>query len=42
MIQNPKPGTTLPSSTGGVILYTKTGLVHQAGRNYSGKGATAK
>ena len=40
MIQNPKPGTTQPSSSGGVILYTKTGLVHKAGKNYSGKTAT--
>ena len=40
MIQNPKPGTMQPSSSGGVILYTKTGLIHKAGKNYSGKTAT--
>jgi len=32
-----KPGTTIPSSTGGTITYTKTGLVHSAGKAYSGK-----
>ncbi len=32
-----KPGTTIPSSTGGVITYTKTGLIHKAGNAYSGK-----
>ena len=26
-----------PSSTGGVITYTKTGLIHTAGKAYSGK-----
>jgi hypothetical protein len=30
----PKP---IPSSTGGVITYTKTGLIHSAGKAYSGK-----
>ena len=30
----PKP---IPSSTGGTIFYTKTGLVHTAGKAYSGK-----
>jgi hypothetical protein len=33
--------TTVPkpqaSSTGGVITYTKTGLIHTAGKAYSGK-----
>lgn len=32
-----KPGTTIPSSTGGTITYTKTGLIHSAGKQYSGK-----
>jgi hypothetical protein len=32
-----KAGTTQPSSTGGVITYTKTGLIHSAGKAYSGK-----
>lgn len=32
-----KPGTTAKSSTGGVITYTKTGLIHTAGKAYSGK-----
>ena len=32
-----KPGTTIPSSTGGTITYTKTGLIHTAGKAYSGK-----
>jgi hypothetical protein len=32
-----KPGTTQPSSTGGTITYTKTGLIHSAGKAYSGK-----
>ena len=27
----------VPSSTGGVITYTKTGLIHTAGKAYSGK-----
>jgi hypothetical protein len=31
-----KPGTKQPSSTGGTITYTKTGLVHTAGKNFSG------
>jgi hypothetical protein len=31
-----KPGTQQPSSTGGTITYTKTGLVHTAGKNFSG------
>jgi hypothetical protein len=35
----PKPGTQVPSSTGGTITYTKTGLVHSAGKAYSGKTA---
>jgi hypothetical protein len=25
------------SSTGGTIVYTKTGLIHKAGKAYSGK-----
>jgi len=28
---------TIPSSTGGTITYTKTGLIHKAGNTYSGK-----
>jgi len=28
---------TTPSSTGGTITYTKTGLIHKAGSTYSGK-----
>jgi hypothetical protein len=28
---------SIPSSTGGVITYTKTGLIHTAGKAYSGK-----
>lgn len=28
--------TTRPSSTGGTIEYTKTGLIHRAGRQYTG------
>jgi hypothetical protein len=27
----------IPSSTGGTIVYTKTGLIHYAGAQYSGK-----
>jgi hypothetical protein len=27
----------VPSSTGGTITYTKTGLIHSAGKAYSGK-----
>jgi hypothetical protein len=36
-----KPGTQIPSSTGGVITYTKTGLIHTAGKSYSGHNAEA-
>ena len=28
-------GTQKPSSTGGVIKYTTTGLIHSSGKNYS-------
>ena len=28
---------SIPSSTGGTITYTKTGLIHSAGKAYSGK-----
>jgi hypothetical protein len=28
---------SIPSSTGGVITYIKTGLIHTAGKAYSGK-----
>ena len=34
-----KPGTQIPSSTGGTITFTKTGLIHSAGKAYSGKTA---
>lgn len=34
-----KPGTKIPSSTGGTIEFTKTGLIHRAGNAYSGKTA---
>ncbi len=34
-----KPGTQIPSSTGGMITYTKTGLIHTAGKSYSGHSA---
>ena len=27
----------IPSSTGGVITYTRTGLIHTAGKAYIGK-----
>jgi len=37
-----KPGTTIPSSTGGTITFTKTGLIHSAGKAYSGKTAEAE
>ena len=37
-----KPGTQIPSSTGGVITFTKTGLIHTAGKSYSGKTAEAE
>lgn len=30
-------GTQMASSTGGVITITKTGLIHSAGRTYSGQ-----
>lgn len=33
----PKVGTKVPSSTGGTVEYTKTGLIHRAGTAYSGK-----
>lgn len=32
-----QPGTKIPSSTGGTITFTKTGLIHTAGTAYSGK-----
>jgi hypothetical protein len=28
---------SIPSSTGGTITFTKTGLIHTAGKAYSGK-----
>jgi hypothetical protein len=30
-------GKSIPSSTGGTITFTKTGLIHTAGKAYSGK-----
>ena len=33
---------TIPSSTGGTITYTKTGLIHTAGKAYSGQIAQAE
>lgn len=30
---------SIPSSTGGTITFTKTGLIHKAGNAYSGKAA---
>lgn len=41
-MQNHKVGDQVPSSTGGVITYTKTGLRHSAGRAYSGKTAESE
>lgn len=32
-----KAGLKVPSSSGGTITYTKTGLIHTAGTAYSGK-----
>jgi hypothetical protein len=32
----------IPSSTGGTITYTKTGLIHKAGKAYSGKVAESE
>jgi hypothetical protein len=32
-----KIGTKIPSSTGGVITFTRTGLIHTAGKAYSGR-----
>ena len=34
-----KIGTKIPSSTGGVITFTRTGLIHTAGKAYSGRSA---
>jgi hypothetical protein len=31
-----KINTRIPSSTGGVITFTRTGLIHTAGKAYSG------
>jgi hypothetical protein len=33
---------SIPSSTGGTITFTKTGLIHSAGKAYSGKAAEAE
>jgi len=41
-MQTIKAGTKVPSSTGGTITYTKTGLIHSAGKAYSGKTAEAE
>ena len=37
--QRPAPGTQETSSTGGTITWTRTGLIHTAGRNFSGRAA---
>ena len=37
-----KAGTKIASSTGGTITYTKTGLIHSAGKAYSGATAQAE
>lgn len=36
-VVTPMPGTTVPSSSGGTIVYTKTGLIHYSGKSYSGR-----
>jgi len=30
-VKTPTPGTTVKSSTGGTVTYTKTGLIHTKG-----------
>lgn len=35
-IENPKPGTTKRTATGGLITYTTFGIIHTAGNNYTG------
>ena len=37
MIAYPPAGTQIPSSTGGIITFTKTGRIHTAGKNFSGR-----
>lgn len=32
-----KVGTQIPSSTGGTITFTKTGLIHNSGKAYGGR-----
>lgn len=32
-----KPGTQRTTHTGATITYTKTGLIHKAGKKYSGQ-----
>ena len=39
MTDSKKTGTTLPSSSGGVIQYTHRGLIHISGKRYSGMSA---
>ena len=34
LIEQPKVGSKVPSSSGGWITYTSTGLVHTAGKRY--------
>lgn len=39
MTDSNKTGTTKPSSSGGVIKFTATGLIHTSGKRYSGMSA---
>lgn len=39
MTDSNKTGSTKPSSSGGVIKYTATGLIHISGKRYSGMSA---
>jgi hypothetical protein len=39
MTDSNKTGSTKPSSSGGVIKFTATGLIHTAGKRYSGMSA---
>lgn len=35
-VEQHKVGEEVPSSSGGTIVYTKTGLIHYSGRRYAG------
>ena len=35
-VTQPKPGTVVRAQTGGLITYTKTGLVHTSKKAYGG------